>query len=58
MTSTAYGMGRDSVAEATAERCQVSTFFASTARLGGLPGEESRTRHAPSEIGQSKVDFS
>ncbi|RLE35401.1 MAG: hypothetical protein DRJ61_03410 [Acidobacteria bacterium] len=49
MTSAAYGVGRDSIANGFAERCQVSAFFAATAQMGGLPGEESRTRHAPSE---------
>ena len=49
MTSAAYGVSRDSIANGVAERCQVSAFFAATAQLGGLPGEESRTRHAPSE---------
>ena len=49
MTSAAYGIGRDSIADGVAERCQVSAFFATTARAGGLPGEENRTRHAPSE---------
>jgi hypothetical protein len=39
-TSAAYGIGRDSIAEAFAERCPVSPFFASTALLGVLPGEE------------------
>jgi len=29
--------------------CQVSTFFATAARPEGLPDEESRTRHVPSE---------
>ncbi|RLE22484.1 MAG: hypothetical protein DRJ65_13750 [Acidobacteria bacterium] len=43
-------VSRDSIADGVAERCQVSAFFATTARVGGLPGEESRTRHAPSEV--------
>jgi len=51
MTSAAYGVGRDSLANGVAERCQVPAFFVATAQLGGLPGEESRTRHAPSEMG-------
>ncbi len=39
----------DSIACALAERCQVSAFFSMAAQSGGLPDEESRTRHAPSE---------
>ncbi|RLE27577.1 MAG: hypothetical protein DRJ65_02365 [Acidobacteria bacterium] len=49
MTSAAYDVGRDSIAEGAAVDCPVSTFSVSTARLGGLPGEEIRTRHVPSE---------
>ena len=49
MTSAAYGVSRDAVADGVAERCQVSAFFATTAWPEGLPDEESRTRHAPSE---------
>ena len=52
MTSAASGIGRDSVSEALAERCQVSAFFVPTAQASRLPGEESRTRHAPSEGGR------
>jgi len=40
MTSAAYGVGRDSIADGAAEGCPVSPFFASTARLEVLPGEE------------------
>ncbi len=43
MTSAAYGVSRDSLANSVAEHCQVSAFFAATAQLGGLPDEESRT---------------
>jgi len=38
--AAAYGVGRDSIAEGAAVDCPVSPFFASTVRLGGLPGEE------------------
>ena len=38
--AAAYGVGQDSIAEALAEGSPVSPFFASTARLGGLPDEE------------------
>ena len=51
MTSAAYGVGRDSIADGVAERCQVSAFFVPTAQGLRLPDEESRTRHAPSERG-------
>jgi len=47
MTSTAYGVGRDSIANALAGDWQVATFFAATAQSGGLPGEENHTRHVP-----------
>ncbi|MCK5379439.1 MAG: hypothetical protein KAJ78_08535 [Acidobacteria bacterium] len=40
MISAAYGFSRDSIAAAAAVGCQVSPFFASTAWLGVLPGEE------------------
>ena len=40
MTSAAYGVSRDSIAEGVAVDCPVSPFFATTARLGVLPGEE------------------
>jgi len=40
MTSAAYGVGRDSIADGAAVGCPVSPFFASTAWLGVLPGEE------------------
>ncbi len=49
MTSAAYGVARDAVAEAFAVDCQVSTFFATAAQPAVLPDEESRTRHVPSE---------
>ncbi len=39
----------DSFTNALAVDCQVSTFFATAARPEGLPDEESRTRHVPSE---------
>ncbi|RLE29320.1 MAG: hypothetical protein DRJ61_14805, partial [Acidobacteria bacterium] len=45
MASAAYGVGRDSIADALAVDCQVSTFFATAAQPAGLPDEESRTRH-------------
>ena len=40
MTSAAYGVGQHTTAGALAEGCPVSPFFAATARLGVLPGEE------------------
>ncbi len=40
MTSAAYGVGRDSIADDTAVGCPVSPFFASTAQLRVLPDEE------------------
>jgi len=40
MTSAAYDVGRDSIAEDTAVGCPVSPFFATAAQLGILPGEE------------------
>ena len=40
MTSAAYDVGRDSIADGAAVGCPVSPFFASTAWLGVLPGEE------------------
>ncbi len=43
------------MAEGIAVGCQVSAFFATTSRSEGLPDEESRTRHAPSE--RALVDF-
>ncbi len=39
-TSAACGVGPDSIADALAVGCPVSPFFASTAWLGVLPGEE------------------
>ena len=54
-TSAAYGFSQHAIARALAERCQVSAFFATTARAGRLPGEENRTRHAPSE--RAVLDF-
>ncbi len=45
MTSTAYTVGLNSIAEMLAEGSQVSTFIATTARTVVLPDEESRTRH-------------
>ncbi len=51
MTSAAYGLGRDSIAGGAAVGCPVSAFIATANRSGGLPDEESRTRHAPSERG-------
>ncbi|MEN8162999.1 MAG: hypothetical protein ABFS37_02630 [Acidobacteriota bacterium] len=50
MTSAAYGVGQYSIANALAEDCPVSPFFASTARLGGLPGEE-RAHPARPDLG-------
>jgi hypothetical protein len=47
MTSAAYGVCRDSTAGVLAERCPVSAFFATVSFAGGMPDEESRTRHAP-----------
>ena len=47
MTSAAFGVGRDSVAEALAVGCPVSAFIATAEYSGVLPDEESRTRHAP-----------
>ncbi len=43
------GFSRDSIADAAPADCQVSAFFATTAPAGGLPDEECRTRHVPSE---------
>ena len=40
MTSAAYGIGHHSIADGTAVGCPVSPFFASTAGLGVLLGEE------------------
>ena len=51
MTSAAYDFGHYSVAEGIAVGCQVSAFFKTTYHPGVLPGEESRTRHAPSGRG-------
>ncbi len=49
MTSAAYTVGQHSIADVLAVDCPVSTFFATSFWLGGLPGEESRTRHVPSK---------
>ena len=49
-TSAAYGVSRDSIANGAAVDCPVSTFFATSSWLGGLPGEENRTPHVPSEV--------
>ncbi len=40
MTSAAYGVSQDLIAGGAAVGCPVSPFFASTARVGDLPGEE------------------
>jgi len=50
MTSAAYGVGGHSIADGVAVDCQVSAFFAPSEWPKGLPGEESRTRHVPSNI--------
>jgi hypothetical protein len=47
--AAAYGVGRDSIAEAPPGDCPVSIFFATSCWSGSLPGEESRTRHVPFE---------
>jgi len=49
MTSAAYTVGRDSIAESVAVDCPVSAFFAAGLSFEGLPGEESRTPHVPSK---------
>jgi len=49
------GIGGDSIAEALPVDCPVSAFFAAVSWSEGLPGEESRTRHFPSERGA--LDF-
>ncbi len=40
LATPAFGVGRDSIADALAGDCPVSPFFASTAQVGVLPGEE------------------
>jgi len=50
MTSAAYGVGRDSIASTLAVDCPVSPFFALTAQLGVLPGEE-RAHPARPDLG-------
>jgi len=55
MTSAAYGVGRDSIAEVTAVDCPVSPFFATAAWLGVLPGEERAHPARPgSRFGRSR----
>ncbi|RLE22159.1 MAG: hypothetical protein DRJ65_14470 [Acidobacteria bacterium] len=56
MTSTAYGGGRDFLADALAERCPVSAFFITPVVSGDLLGEECCTRHAPSGRGHVFAD--
>ncbi len=43
-------LGRDSFAEGAAVDCPVSAFFVAASWSEGLPGEESCTRHVPSEV--------
>jgi len=50
MTSAAYTVGRDSIAEAFAEGSPVAPFFASAALLGVLLGEERAHPAPPSEV--------
>jgi len=51
MTSAAYGVGRNSIADAPAVRCPVSAFFVTPVVSGDLLDEECCTRHAPSGRG-------
>ena len=50
MTSAAYTVGRDSIAEAFAEGSPVAPFFASAALLGVLLDEERAHPAPPSEV--------
>jgi len=55
MTSAAYGFGRDSVAEATAECCQAQ-FFLKQGLNRGAAEEKYEAWHAPFEgFGRSRV---
>ncbi|RLE36024.1 MAG: hypothetical protein DRJ61_01760 [Acidobacteria bacterium] len=58
MTSAAYTVGRDSIADGAAVGCPVSPFFASTARLGVLPGEERAHPALPVQEGHSRFPAS
>jgi hypothetical protein len=53
--SAAYGIGRDSIADATAVGCPVSPFFASTAQLRVLPVEE--RAHPARPVGDGRSWF-
>ena len=50
MTSAACGVGRNAITETLAVGCPVSAFIEMVDESEVLPDEESRTRHAPSEV--------